>query len=96
MFGAYLRFYGVALRKESVDRKSCFASIWMERMLSLSARRAWIENSRWEVRSARGAVALRKESVDRKFICSAGSYAEGDVALRKESVDRKKKCRKSI
>ena len=55
----------VALRKESVDRNilcaiSCF--IWM---MSLSARRAWIEILQQQTDTATTTVALRKESVDR-------------------------------
>ena len=56
----------VALRKESVDRKDELAISAVLELMSLSARRAWIEKFSalglsWYIR-----VALRKESVDRK------------------------------
>ena len=56
----------VALRKESVDRKARFSPCRYVRRLSLSARRAWIENHEGAHRFANAPVALRKESVDRK------------------------------
>ena len=56
-------------------------------VLSLSARRAWIEMSDTsDVKAATG-VALRKESVDRNVIGDVMGKALA-VALRKESVDR--------
>ena len=60
--------HAVALRKESVDRNSCFASCRYVRRVSLSARRAWIEmcGSAWPPSAAM--VALRKESVDRNAV----------------------------
>ena len=56
-------------------------------MLSLSARRAWIEIDIPPNLDPNHAVALRKESVDRN---KAAKWAVGAaaVALRKESVDR--------
>ena len=57
----------VALRKESVDRKTMIILICIARKKSLSARRAWIENSREPDVYGRVRVALRKESVDRKY-----------------------------
>ena len=56
----------VALRKESVDRNSTELANIRACILSLSARRAWIEmlSDTSEVEAATG-VALRKESVDR-------------------------------
>ena len=59
--------YGVALRKESVDRNSgipakCLLYVW-----SLSARRAWIEIGALRATENQDAVALRKESVDRNL-----------------------------
>ena len=58
----------VALRKESVDRnyigrflKCCF-------VMSLSARRAWIEIRQRTCQQDEKRVALRKESVDRNFL----------------------------
>ena len=57
--------FGVALRKESVDRNLLCGPLSMRTSLSLSARRAWIEidftGSDWVSEF----VALRKESVDR-------------------------------
>ena len=79
----------VALRKESVDRKSYLPIELSHERGSLSARRAWIENCptcQWR-RSVK--VALRKESVDRKFWLCGLLSMRTSVALRKESVDRK-------
>ena len=57
----------VALRKESVDRKSVLWG-WSDVFgWSLSARRAWIEKLIPLVKFVCFAVALRKESVDRKI-----------------------------
>ena len=55
----------VALRKESVDRNTQRRDFKRLGLLSLSARRAWIEitNFSWQVCLI--CVALRKESVDR-------------------------------
>ena len=55
-------------------------------VLSLSARRAWIEIHSWWLRCWQLAVALRKESVDRNNDTS--KKTQPGVALRKESVDR--------
>ena len=57
------------------------------KMLSLSARRAWIEMQTEQPSSSRGRVALRKESVDRNY-WRRGIGLHRHVALRKESVDR--------
>ena len=59
--------WGVALRKESVDRNKFISNVCPPVGRSLSARRAWIE-----IISVRGhgfwpRVALRKESVDRNL-----------------------------
>ena len=56
-------------------------------MVSLSARRAWIEIVAGVYDTVTREVALRKESVDRNL---AGRHLVdlGQVALRKESVDR--------
>ena len=57
-------------------------------MLSLSARRAWIEiGSAW-VQEFPELVALRKESVDRNHDDMLRYRDAEQVALRKESVDR--------
>ena len=60
----------VALRKESVDRniRRCLMSVVF--LLSLSARRAWIEIELVRLLALFLMVALRKESVDRNFACS--------------------------
>ena len=78
----------VALRKESVDRKPLFLLSSLLLLMSLSARRAWIESQVFQRIAKPFRVALRKESVDRKtsFVSSTGTIG---VALRKESVDRK-------
>ena len=55
----------VALRKESVDRNKALGLLGWLRVLSLSARRAWIEISYFCRSATYSAVALRKESVDR-------------------------------
>ena len=57
----------VALRKESVDRNKDTQPAEQVKVLSLSARRAWIEILSRLMLSARPLVALRKESVDRNF-----------------------------
>ena len=56
-------------------------------MLSLSARRAWIEISIEDLEPSTTRVALRKESVDRNLQKLAEAI-NPSVALRKESVDR--------
>ena len=56
---------------------------------SLSARRAWIENTQRRDFQRLGLVALRKESVDRKVNLRVLDGSKSSVALRKESVDRK-------
>ena len=58
----------VALRKESVDRNPLIWTLTMHKILSLSARRAWIEITVVGVLATLvTAVALRKESGDRNF-----------------------------
>ena len=57
-------------------------------ILSLSARRAWIEILQLRFHGLGGRVALRKESVDRNILCGFEQKAVEVVALRKESVDR--------
>ena len=57
----------VALRKESVDRNFGLFNTVLVLILSLSARRAWIEMP-WLLSSVSDSlVALRKESVDRNI-----------------------------
>ena len=80
--------YGVALRKESVDRNTQKKHPLTEPIESLSARRAWIEMclllTFWPFRhwslSARRAWIEISSSLD--------DILAGVVALRKESVDR--------
>ena len=71
-----------------MDRNGSHGKNLLKIVLSLSARRAWIEISCLipSLRSAR-TVALRKESVDRN-IRKEHLLRIGIVALRKESVDR--------
>ena len=57
-------------------------------IMSLSARRAWIEMDRWLAGLKGTLVALRKESVDRNVGSALQSRDRFGVALRKESVDR--------
>ena len=80
-------YFGVALRKESVDRNITALAVLSMYSWSLSARRAWIEMDWASVITAMTSVALRKESVDRNFV-SAFDVLAISVALRKESVDR--------
>ena len=61
----------VALRKESVDRNPENPMISVNKIPSLSARRAWIEIIKKGRARRPGQVALRKESVDRNFqVCT--------------------------
>ena len=62
------RHVAVALRKESVDRNFQAVGRVGFLVLSLSARRAWIEISPRLQKSLGVLVALRKESVDRNFL----------------------------
>ena len=55
----------VALRKESVDRNMMYLLTASAFLMSLSARRAWIEITITLDSGALPGVALRKESVDR-------------------------------
>ena len=80
--------YGVALRKESVDRNGLGLRHYCDDVSSLSARRAWIEIA--SCRRVSG-CPLRSLSARRAWIeiCLAGAATVGAVvALRKESVDR--------
>ena len=65
--------FGVALRKESVDRNTAPNTVWSNFLASLSARRAWIEIVYPGTWSGSILVALRKESVDRNanFVLNA-------------------------
>ena len=66
-------------------RKS--APLFCALLLSLSARRAWIEIVKLFRQNYECFVALRKESVDRNLV-GCIDRAVDIVALRKESVDR--------
>ena len=57
----------VALRKESVDRNNDACKVIITVLLSLSARRAWIEMYLIQFLNFAMCVALRKESVDRNL-----------------------------
>ena len=65
---ASMRAYTVALRKESVDRNLVSCIDRAIDIMSLSARRAWIEICLWDLMGGLSCVALRKESVDRNFV----------------------------
>ncbi len=69
LLGRFLPFvwFVVALRKESVDRNSIVLASFRACILSLSARRAWIEIARFARSVCVRPVALRKESVDRNL-----------------------------
>ena len=58
----------VALRKESVDRNILTYTPKIGQVMSLSARRAWIEITKLPRVCLRLVVALRKESVDRNLL----------------------------
>ena len=58
----------VALRKESVDRNLPTCIIKLMLLMSLSARRAWIEIAAIRLAVLSYYVALRKESVDRNTL----------------------------
>ena len=78
----------VALRKESVDRNTRLGVQATAKVVSLSARRAWIEMRMNNYSASTRSVALRKESVDRNASRSGRMGVACMVALRKESVDR--------
>ena len=67
-----VRLNKVALRKESVDRKSTYVIRLPRAQVSLSVRRAWIEKHTILGGFQNVAVALRKESVDRKIFIIFG------------------------
>ena len=70
----------VALRKESVDRNIFDLSLIYKEVLSLSARRAWIEILFRGCYTWIDGVALRKESVDRNYGDDL-TFADGVVSL---------------
>ena len=71
-----------------MDRNSAQVLPTAKRLMSLSARRAWIEMPLAGRTIAGAVVALRKESVDRNYTDTALIVLTREVALRKESVDR--------
>ena len=79
----------VALRKESVDRNRVLIIAEIQKLRSLSARRAWIEisyrcGSCWQAQASLSARRAWIEILSRDV---DGAYLV-EVALRKESVDR--------
>ena len=68
--------FGVALRKESVDRNGVLLGCIKEVLPSLSARRAWIEILNGATLRLWACVALRKESVDRNKFRHGGGHIE--------------------
>ena len=79
----------VALRKESVDRKLYLSSFVLASLLSLSARRAWIENEFPQLYKAMSHVSLSARRAWIENINNNYNDLTRPVALRKESVDRK-------
>ena len=71
-----------------MDRNLCVVSLNYKEVLSLSARRAWIEIAAVRLAVLAYYVALRKESVDRNSVSTVVGVLATLVALRKESVDR--------
>ena len=79
--------YGVALRKESVDRNARVCLSGLHAIMSLSARRAWIEIFiRREMSLMRPSLSARRAWIEISLVNT--SSAVKSVALRKESVDR--------
>ena len=71
-----------------MDRNYSFGLSGVDKVSSLSARRAWIEIAYGALDGAAEIVALRKESVDRNKSTLVNRNSNFTVALRKESVDR--------
>ena len=90
MDGAYIVDsidYIVALRKESVDRNSCWLLARISARLSLSARRAWIEiHQAADGLADAPSLSARRAWIEINMLCSVEK--RWAVALRKESVDR--------
>ena len=74
----------VALRKESVDRKLIGCIDRVINIMSLSARRAWIENAGIAfVPFVNGSLSARRAWIEKlifyvKFVCSAGRSPQGE------------------
>ena len=71
-----------------MDRNAVIGAGAVTLVLSLSARRAWIEIPTIKAMRGDRKVALRKESVDRNEQRGIDKNSGITVALRKESVDR--------
>ena len=83
----------VALRKESVDR-NCYAVFCPSGgMMSLSARRAWIEITHAQYHAPGRAKSLSARRAWIEISMSFSVAKRWAVALRKESVDRNRHCR---
>ena len=78
----------VALRKESVDRNTQRRDFKRLGLLSLSARRAWIEISRAETAKTSNAESLSARRAWIEIRMTRRQWRVASVALRKESVDR--------
>ena len=79
----------VALRKESVDRNILIIGKQSRGILSLSARRAWIEITLVQIiMSGYAKVALRKESVDRNYSANAvDQILPGSLSARRAWIE---------
>ena len=81
------KMLGVALRKESVDRNCPGTNITLSIIVSLSARRAWIEMDWASVITAMtSSLSARRAWIEIAQLVNGGGLLS--VALRKESVDR--------
>ena len=77
----------VALRKESVDRNPKNPMISVDKIPSLSARRAWIEIiKKGRARRPGQSLSARRAWIEIALVVSVCDFSS--VALRKESVDR--------
>mgnify|MGYP001636713631 CR=1 FL=1 len=79
--------YHVALRKESVDRNREIYGIAYSAVMSLSARRAWIEIIS-ELQPLIASVSLSARRAWIEIVAYSRLFVWIAVALRKESVDR--------
>ena len=80
--------FAVALRKESVERNPLMCIIRRMPLMSLSARRAWIEIVLWGWSDVFGWVALRKESVDRNSgVSTHRQTVSGSLSARRAWIE---------
>ena len=87
-----LTLTAVALRKESVDRNLSFAAA-VGSLMSLSARRAWIEIYNYIIRHYWRIVALRKESVDRNNgVVATKEYNPWSLSARRAWIEISMSC----